>query len=174
MILLISTCKHRFSEEEFVKPIVKIINQEYEVKHFSEEFDANKYDKVIICGTALIDNDFLDHIDKFEFLKSIEIPVLGICSGMQAIGLTFGATLTKQKEIGMIDITKLEDNNLIKKDITAFALHGNALKDLNKFEILAMSKDLIQAFKHKTMDVYGIMFHPEVRNEQIILNFLKI
>ena len=76
MILLISTCKHRFSEEEFVKPIVKIINQEYEVKHFSEEFDANKYDKVIICGTALIDNDFLDHIDKFEFLKSIEIPIL--------------------------------------------------------------------------------------------------
>jgi GMP synthase-like glutamine amidotransferase len=174
MILLLSTCKVKFSEEEFVKPIAKIVKDDYEVKHFSDKIDFNKYSKIIICGTALIDNDFLDHIDKFEFLKSINVPVLGICSGMQAIGLTYGASLTKQKEIGMVKVHLLEPNLLIKEDINAYGLHGNALKDLDNFNVLAMSKDLIQAFKHKEKDIYGIMFHPEVRNEQIIENFLRI
>jgi GMP synthase-like glutamine amidotransferase len=174
MILLLSTCKIKFSEEEFVKPIAKIIKDNYEIRHFKDKIDFNKYSKIVVCGTALIDNDFLDHIDKFEFLNTIKVPVLGICSGMQAIGLALGANLTKQKEIGMVQVHLLEPNLLIKEDLNAYGLHGNALENLDQFDVLAMSKDLIQAFKHKKKDIYGIMFHPEVRNHQIIENFLYI
>ena len=40
--------------------------------------------------------------------------------------------------------------------------------------ILATSENSIQAVKHVGKEIYGISFHPEVRNETVISNFLKL
>ncbi len=172
MILIISTCSQKLSEEEFVKPIAKIVGKNYEIVHYSEIKDLSKYEKIIICGTALADNEYLNHLEKFDWLKSAEKPVLGICSGMQAIALVFGAKITKNKEIGMTKIKTKKNNPLFSGTFEAYELHGNGLSDLKDFEILAASGSFVQAVKHKTKEIYGIMFHPEVRNAQIISSFL--
>ena len=55
-ILLISTCKEKLSEYEFVKPIVEIIESfDYDIINYRnlETLDLQIYDKVIICGTSL-------------------------------------------------------------------------------------------------------------------------
>jgi GMP synthase-like glutamine amidotransferase len=173
MILLISTCSEKLNEEEFVKPIAKIAEKNYEIKHYTEKIDLKKYEKIIICGTALRDNLYLNNLNHFNWVKEYNNPLLGICSGMQVIALQFGAKLVKKKEIGMTKIKTTKQNILFDGDFETYELHGNGLSDLNQFEILAKSENTVQAIKHKSKIVFGIMFHPEVRNSNIISNFIK-
>jgi GMP synthase (glutamine-hydrolysing) len=98
---------------------------------------------------------------------------------MQAISLIFGETLVKNKEIGMVDVKTKIENPLFMGDFKAYCIHTKTVKGSNKktlrsFEILAGSKDCIEAIKHKEKPVYGVLFHPEVRNPEIIVSFLKI
>ena len=172
MILIISTCQDKLSEEEFVKPIANIV-KDYEIKHYKDVGYVDNYDKIIICGTALEDNEFLNYLNKFNWLKNTDKEVLGICSGMQIIALMFGANLIKQKEIGMTRIKYKKNNRLFSKDIEVYELHNNGLENLDSFDILAETTT-IQSIKHKEKPFYGIMFHPEVRNEEIVKNFIRL
>ena len=174
MILIISTCKEKLSENEFVKPIANTVSENYMIKHYSEisKKEIDEADKIIICGTALIDNEYLENLDKFDWIKNCDKPVLGICSGMQIIGLIFGADIIKEKEIGMKKIEVIGKSRLFPKTFEAYELHSNSLKNLDSFEILAKSGEIIQAIKHKDEEIFGIIFHPEVRNAQIIRKFL--
>jgi len=111
MILLINICKEKLGFYEFVKPVGDVLIKN-EIKGFIRHFtcltkkDLEKADKVIICGTSIFDNGFIDEIDKFKWLLDYKKPVLGICGGMQIIGMVFGGKLGK----------KTEDNmNLLKK-----------------------------------------------------------
>jgi GMP synthase (glutamine-hydrolysing) len=181
MILLISTCSQRLSEDEFVRPVAAIVKEagmQHNILHYSEIIDPDLkiidsavFDKVIICGTALADNEYLLHLEKFSWIRNCQKPILGICSGMQIIGTVFGARITGRKEIGMIKIKTLVKNSLFAGGFDAFVLHGNGLAKLEEFEALAKSGRSIQAIRHRSREVYGVMFHPEVRQEYIIRNF---
>jgi|TARA_Y100000310_G_scaffold326771_1_gene392122 GMP synthase (glutamine-hydrolysing) len=173
MILIVSTCQEKLNELEFVTPIVELVG-ECEVKHYTEVTDVNDYEKIIICGTALQDNQLIEEIDKFSWLKKTEKPVLGICAGMQVIALTFGEKLINLQEIGMIEVNIKKENLLMKKNFSAYALHNYTVENLDEFEILAESKQTSQVIKHKNKPIYGTLFHPEVRNKEIINNFLEI
>jgi GMP synthase (glutamine-hydrolysing) len=175
MILLISTCSDRISEEEFVMPIKAIIGKGCITTHYSKltNEELEKCEKIIICGTALRDNKYIKDIKKFDWIKITEKPVLGICSGMQVIALQFGAKLAKKKEIGMVRIRVKAPSKLFLGDFEAYELHGNGLENLGEFDILAESENCVQAIRHKKKEIYGIMFHPEVRNEGIIRNFIS-
>ena len=174
MILVISTCKEKLSENEFVKPIVDLISERCVIKHYSElkEEEVNIAEKIIICGTALKDNEYLNNLDNFNWIKNCDRPILSICSGMQIVGLVFGSELIKEKEIGMKRIDIEKENKLFSKNFEVYELHSNSLIDANNFEILAKSGEIIQSIKHKNKEIYGIIFHPEVRNHKIIENFL--
>ena len=175
MILLISTCSDKLSEDEFVRSISETVNIGFFVKHYSALNTGNidKSSKIIICGTALMDNEYLNHLEAFDFLKNIRKPILGICSGMQIIALQFGAKIKREKEIGMIKISSASENKLFSGEFEAYALHGNGLTDLDKFDIIAKSGKGVQAIKHKKKEIYGVMFHPEVRNSLIIKKFIS-
>lgn len=176
MILLISTCEHKLSEEEFVKPVADILDNDCRIINYK---DVNlsylgKYQKIIICGTALKDNFYLENISCFDWIKKTNIPVLGICSGMQAIALQFNSKLAKSKETGMICIKTLKQNPLFSGEFFGYALHGNGLNLSSEFEALAESDKCVQAIKHKEKNIYGTMFHPEARNKEIIKRFSEL
>ena len=179
MILIISTCHEKLSEEEFVMPIAEIVKsagKDITIKHYKEAklAETNKAEKIIICGTALQDNEYLKQLDKFSWLKKAKKPVLGICSGMQILALQNSAKLTENQEIGRTKIRVKKANILFQKDFDAYELHANGLENLKEFEILAESYSGTQAIKLKSKEQYGIMFHPEVRNENIVRNFLSL
>jgi GMP synthase (glutamine-hydrolysing) len=166
-LLIISTCSNKLSEREFVLPFE---NKHTRTNHYSNLRDIDWADKILITGTAIADNDYLTNLDKFEWLSDISKPVLGICSGAQIVALVFGAKLIKNVEIGMVEV---EGNLFDKKSFQAYALHQNGISNLNEFELLAKSNDSIHAIKHKLKNIYGVIFHPEVRNKWVLEKFIE-
>jgi GMP synthase (glutamine-hydrolysing) len=120
-----------------------------------------------------MDTTTLNRITRFNWLKNFNIPVLGICAGMQTIGLVFGGYLENCREIGMIKIETFKKNILFSSTFQAYSLHNYSLEPPAEFEMLAKSENCIQAIKHKNKDIYGVLFHPEVRNKEVIQNFIQ-
>ena len=176
MTLVIDLCQRDLSRSEFVEPIARIVGQGARVKHFSdvgpEEVEAAG--TVVICGTALADDAYQDHLDRFSWLTSTETPVLGICAGMQLIALHHGARLVEGKEIGMTPLRPVVDNPLLTGHLEVYGLHKHDLADLDQFRVLARSDRCVQAIVHRERPLYGVIFHPEVRRGNVVSRFLEM
>jgi len=179
MILLIDITKEKFHFNEFVKPVGNVLienNIKGFIRHYSclTKKDLEKASKIIICGTSLKDNGFLDNINKFSWLKDYKRPVLGICGGMQIIGLVYGGKMKKKTEIGFYFEEFKKDFFGMKGKSEVYHLHNNYVdfKGLKEFDIVC-GKGVSQAVKHKEKKLYGVLFHPEVRNKEMILEFAK-
>ena len=175
--LLISTCSQKLSEREFVFPIAKIVPEDCEVLHYTEctEKDISKASRIIICGTSLQDNAYKGDLHIFKnLLLGFERPILGICSGMQIISSLFEDKIVENVEIGMIEVRTLESNRLCEGKFQAYSIHNFSVDNLEFFTILARSDASVQAIKHKSRKIFGVSFHPEVRNQEIVENFLRI
>src|SRR3989344_1367714 len=162
MILVISTCKEKLHEFEFVKPIeniLKINKIKFFTRHYKKlaDKDIANSKMIIICGTSLKDNSFFDDIGMFEFLKKYRGKVLGICSGMHILGLVFNGKKVRKKQIGEINAEFKNSFLGIKGRRKVYSLHGYYVKS-KSFDYFADD----QAMKHKTKHFYGVLFHPEV------------
>ena len=179
MILVINLCKEKLHYYEFVKPILDILgknNTNYFVKGYDKfkKEDLDKCSKVIICGTSLFDNDFVKFADKFNWILNFDKPILGICGGMQMIGLLFFGKIKKKTEIGFFK-EKFDKEFLgLSGEQEVYHLHNNYVDfgKMRDFDIFA-GGGISQAVKHKEKEIYGVLFHPEVRNKKMILNFIK-
>ena len=135
---------------EFVLPIAAIVEKinDCNIKHFLEvtSQDLNQCSSVILSGTALKDMATLSHPEKFQWLKETEKPVLGICAGMETIGVVFGARLVKCLEIGMTPIISLRDNPLFSADFKAYSLHSYCVEASEEFEVWAKSRQMYSSY----------------------------
>jgi len=163
---------------EFVLPIAAVAQKldNYFVRHYFDltDEDLKECDRIILSGTALKDTATLSHLEKFRWLKETEKPVLGICAGMETLGMVFGARLVKCVEIGMTPITNITENPLLSGDYTAYSLHSYCVEASGIFEVWAQSKKCIQVMKHKNKKICGVLFHPEVRNPEILKRFITV
>ena len=180
MILIVdmNSKKDSLGYYEFVQPIATIAEKinTCKIKHYLEvtSQDLNQCSSVILSGTALKDINSLSHPEKFQWLKETEKPVLGICAGMETIGMVFGAHLVKCLEIGMTLIITLKENPLFSADFNAYSLHSYCVEASEEFEVWAKSTKCIQVIRHKTKPIYGVLFHPEVRNQELIKRFIEL
>jgi GMP synthase (glutamine-hydrolysing) len=163
---------------EFVQSIVSITApvEECTVKHYLELEGLNleRFSKIILSGNTLKDHQTLKHLDKFSWIKTFEPPVLGICAGMQTISLLYDTPLSPCLQIGMTEIQTAKDNPLFEGKFSVYTLHNYSVSPSDTFEVLAESNKCIQAIKHKQRNLYGVLFHPEVRNLDIIRQFIKL
>jgi GMP synthase-like glutamine amidotransferase len=180
MILVVdmSWKKDSLGYYEFVLPILSAVQETEEctVKHYSEVTDADicNCSKIILSGTALKDNATLSQPEKFGWLADADKPVLGICAGMQTIGVVFGLVLTRCLEVGMTQIATLTENPLFSATFKAYSLHNYSVESSDEFEVLAESEKCLQAIKHKQKPIYAVLFHPEVRNAEILKRFIGL
>lgn len=177
MILIISTCAERLHDLEFVRPIENLLSDKkikHLVMHYSEltEADLQKADKIIICGTSLKDNEFLKHVKSFRWIADFNKPTLGICAGMQIISLMFGAKIKKLTEIGFYKEDFKKEFLSLTSEHEVYHLHNNYTTLPKEFENFTTSK-IPQAIKHKQKEIYGVLFHPEVRNRKLIEEFCQ-
>ena len=177
MILIIQIQNIPFHYYEFVKPVEDIIKN-CDMKFVSLHYKLltleilKQSKKIIICGTSLIDNSFLKDEKEFEWIKSYDKPILGICGGMQLLGIVFNEKILKGQEIGLTNITYINEflgENEVKE---VYELHNYYVETRN-FDTYAMSDRYVQAIKHPQKLIYGVLFHPEVRNQEIIQYFIK-
>jgi GMP synthase-like glutamine amidotransferase len=164
---------------EFVKPILSVLEplEPCKVKHYSElkPTEPQRYSHIILSGTTLKDFEFLNHPKKFSWLQTCTKPVLGICAGMQTILKIYGEALTGCLQVGMTQITTTKSNQLFGGVFQAYSLHSYTTSSGSEnFEIIAKSKECPQAIKHKQKPIYGLLFHPEVRNPDILKRFAKL
>ena len=186
MILLINICGEELHYLEFVQPIIDIVKETqalYIVKHYSQLTPAiiDSADKIIICGTSLHDFEYLNHLEAFDFLKQsgFNKPILAICGGMQILALQFGCRLGDGQEIGLQSVDFGKKFLEIEGVREVYCLHNKTIVEdalfKKQFIVNARTKDTqyIQAITHKTKPFYGILFHPEVRNKDLIKNFVN-
>jgi len=123
-------------------------------------------------------------IDCFKSNKSI----LGVCLGMQAIGLFFGARLTNLENVyhGLTrQIHILGSNEPLFKNLESpfiGGLYHSWIVDETSFppELKITSKSefgIIMSVRHKSYDISGVQFHPESvmtpMGEGMIFNWLS-
>ncbi|MGD6932987.1 MAG: glutamine amidotransferase-related protein [Candidatus Bathyarchaeia archaeon] len=163
---------------EFVQSIVTIVEplEECTVKHYMElePADIDKASKIILSGNTLKDHETHKHLDRFSWIKTFDRPILGVCAGMQTISLVFENPLKPCLQVGMTEIQTVKDNPLFEGNFSVYTLHNYSVSASETFEVLAQSGNCIQAFKHKEKSVYGVLFHPEVRNQEILKRFLEL
>ena len=179
MILIINICHEKLHYYEFVKPIEDILRKGgvgFFTKYYKDitDSDLEKSLKVIICGTSLKDGEFVKDVSEFSWVSSFDKPLLGICGGMQVIGLLNGRDSKKGEEIGFYTEKFKKPYLGLENDAEVYHLHNNYIdfSDLKDFEIYSGGK-FIQAVKHVGKEIYGVLFHPEVRNKEMILEFIR-
>ncbi len=183
MILIVDLCREAesLSKYEFVDPIANSVRRagsEYEVVHFTEltEDLIERSDRIILCGTALKDDLYARRIDLFSWIKDLEKPLLGICAGMQVMAAVFGGEIVPQPKIGLEKIEIVKETPLLgqPREIEGYHLHNFGVTLPPGFDLVGGGADRIEGFKHARRPIYGIIFHPEVRNRWIVERFVNL
>lgn len=173
----------------------------YNLVHYLEKFDEVKTsvflnDKISIEAVALYDAIVISPGPGLPEHAGITLPllqkfaptkkILGVCLGLQAIGLCFGAKLKNLKQVqhgiarttGIIKPDKLFEN--IPDEFECGRYHSWVIDELHfpdNLEITAVdTENNIMAVKHKHYNLRGVQFHPESvltpHGEQLIYNWL--
>ena len=170
MILLLSTCSQKMSESEFVAPIKRILDEnniESETRRCSDIFITSDYDGIIICGTALKDFEYMKC--DLSWIREYDGKLLGICSGAQMIALSHDLSLEQKTMIGRDKVSIERKNSIAEGTFDSYFLISQ--KPVLGKEFLPLDK-YGYTFKHSEKEVYGLLFHPEVLNKEIILKFI--
>lgn len=183
LIIQLSRKNDKLHFDEFVKPIINIIkknNKEFQTIHYSDlkKEDTNNYDNIIMSGTPLKDNEYLNKENEkyWNWIKETDKPILGICAGAQALLKVYGGVEEENKiEIGLKQIQVLKEDDIIRKNNLKeiYSLHTKSFTTPKEFEVFAKTEVCDQIVKVKNKNQYGCLFHPEVRNQNIIRNFIS-
>ena len=138
---------------------------------------------IIISGAPILitEEDMSAYVTKSEWIKTISIPILGICFGHQLIGIHFGSLSKKMKEDREFqEIEIFEESNLFSRLPRIIEMqedHCEFISVPKGFKLIASSDHCFnEAMEHKEKAIFGIQFHPEVsgnHGSMIIENFLK-
>ena len=132
-------------------------------------------------GPASVFDTNAPHPDKKIF--SMDIPILGICYGLQLITYHLGGKVGKanKREYGRA-VFKIASADPIFEDIPAESIvwmsHGDKIDDIPpNFIILGKTENSISAIRSQNKKIYGLQFHPEVHHtiygKKILENFLR-
>jgi anthranilate synthase component II len=115
-----------------------------------------------------------------------QIPVFGVCLGLQAIGEAFGGTVVRApvQMHGKISAVRHHDKGVFKglpQDFSATRYHSLIVDKSTlppELEVTAETDGLIMGLQHKSQNIHGVQFHPEsIASEHghaILKNFLDL
>ncbi|MCR3884191.1 MAG: GMP synthase subunit A [Methanothrix sp.] len=120
-----------------------------------------------------------------EYLTKLDVPILGICLGLQLMAETFGGRVEKGVVGGYaeVDVEVLEEDDILKglpSKIRTWASHADQVVRLpQQFRVLARSQVCeIEAMRHETRPLYGVQWHPEVVHTEggtrLLENFIEL
>ena len=157
-----------------------------EVHHQDFINDIKNFDNVIgiiLSGgpNTVIENN---NYDLPDILFENNIPLLGICFGMQLICKKFNGKIQKStsREYGKAALEIQQDAKIFQgldKTLEVWMSHGDSvISTPDNFSVIASTnKKALSAIKIDDKEIYGIQFHPEVTHTlddgKIIYNFVN-
>jgi len=131
---------------------------------------ASDYDGVLISPGPGTPEEAGVSIAMIEYCAEHSIPLFGVCLGHQAIGVAFGATVSRAPELlhgktSQVHHTGVGVFKSLPNPFTATRYHSLAVepatigKDL---EVTGKTKSgVVMSMRHKTLPIEGVQFHPE-------------
>ena len=144
--------------------------------------ELNQPGAIILSGgpRSTSDQDAPD-ID-FEKLMSFDVPVLGVCYGMQLLNIKHGGSVKPgvTREYGPAKLVLAEESPLfvgISKESQVWMSHSDTCSDRGtKTKVIATNEDAVPVALQWNERCFGIQFHPEVTHSHegtaILKNFL--
>ena len=133
---------------------------------------------ILSGGPNSVTKSFTPRVPQIIF--DLDIPVLGICYGMQTLAEQMGGYVisSDKKEFGHVELEIVADSvlfNKLDKNINVWMSHGDQVQDLpDDYELLALTSTApIAAMQHKHLPIYAIQFHPEVTHTKNGLTILE-
>ncbi|PRD14092.1 aminodeoxychorismate synthase component II [Pantoea coffeiphila] len=119
-----------------------------------------------------------------------QVPVLGVCLGHQAIAQAFGAKVVRARQVMHGKTSAIEHNDGgvfagLNNPLTVTRYHSLIVETgtlPDEFELTAWTlrdgqPDEIMGFRHRTLPLEGVQFHPESilseQGHQLLENFLR-
>jgi GMP synthase (glutamine-hydrolysing) len=139
---------------------------------------------ILSGGPASVDTPEAPTLD--PAILASQLPILGICYGMQLLARFTGGSLTCEAsgEYGPADFIADQDcplfNNIPTNNFRVWMSHGDRVDKLPPgFKITGRTSDLpIAAMSDESKKIHAIQFHPEVHHtafgEQILQNFIAL
>ena len=189
--------KEKIIVVDFGSQVTKLIARRVrELGVFSEVLTLNQLKKIksfqkikgliLSGGPATVTKKSFPKIPMYIFSKNI--PILGICYGLQLIAKSFGGKVksgNKKREFGRAILKKnnnsLLTKNFFKKNKTkVWMSHQDTVYKIPKgFNKIASTKDsALTIIENKEKKLFGIQFHPEVthtdKGDILIKNFVYL
>ena len=137
-------------------------------------------------GIVLSGGPDMDRIGRSPEYLQQDVPVLGICLGMQLIATELGGTVGSGEYGGYADVTVeiLDDDDpligSLAPETRVWASHADEVKSLPEGFTHTGTSDVcgIEAMSDTDRDLYGVQWHPEVihteEGEEVFENFVSI
>ena len=147
-----------------------------------QKFSDIPPDGVILSGGPNSVNDE-DAPDLNEDIFEWDVPVLGICYGLQILAhkeIPGSVEKADRREFGRSELIVDDKRDLfegIPQESIVWMSHGDHIKQLSSnYEVIGHTDNAhVAAVRHKEKQIYGVQFHPEVVHtvygKQIIENF---
>jgi GMP synthase (glutamine-hydrolysing) len=180
---------------DFGSQVTKLIARRIrELKVYSEIITTKELDTykdyssvkgiILSGGPSTVNQKNFPNIPKFIF--KLNIPILGICYGLQLIAKNFGGIVKKnikKREFGRVLLKEKNKSLLtkkffIKKNSLVWMSHQDSVSKMPKeFRRIASTKhSSLTIIENSKKKIYGIQFHPEVTHtmhgKQLFKNFI--
>jgi len=132
--------------------------------------EASNYDGVLISPGPGIPERAGVSIAMITYCAEKKIPLFGVCLGHQAIGVAFGATVSRAPELlhGKISLVHHSGQGVLAglpSPFTATRYHSLCVeRDTVGAELeitSATDSGIIMSMQHRTLPIQGVQFHPE-------------
>lgn len=145
---------------------------------------AIDFDGVILSGAPILitEQNLSPYLERLNWIKSTEKPVLGICFGHQILGLLYHAYPARMKDCRtMNEIEQFAECPILNRLPQIFEMqedHCESISIPEEFVLVANSDECInEVMQHEKKSLYGVQFHPEVSGNYgaiIFENFIQL
>ena len=180
------------NHDSFVFNIVQYLDELGAVTHVvkNEEIEpkyCQNFDGVVISPGPGNPQNAGASIDVVKYCDRHEIPILGICLGLQVIGAAYGAKISSAPELlhgrtseilhDGTDLFKDIPNNFIATRYHSLAIESDSVPA--ELQVTARCSDgTIMGISHRSKQIVGVQFHPEAVLTQygyeLLANWLEI
>ncbi len=137
-------------------------------------------------GFVLSGGPDIERTGRCDEYVEMDVPVLGICLGMQVMARDLGGGVGPGDYGGYADVTvRIDDDGdpvvgTLSPETRVWASHADEVTDLPEGFERTASSDVcdVEAMSDPDRDLYGVQWHPEVAHteegEELVENFLAV